>query len=393
MTNSQRMAAELAAIKIRLNAQGADKLDDEAHAALFLEHNALEIKRAEAEAEEQRQADAAFGPGHESQDTEELRALVGRANLEFADGFDNILNRRATDGAFAELQSHRGLPSHLLPLDTLREERASVTGLTDAPSQTELIRDLVFAAPIAEHMGWRIQTVPYGTPNFPVIGTGVAMSVVAAGSDVAQTTGTIAASALEPGRLTGQLQYKSTDAMRYRSLPSALRQHVARAWGSAADQLVLTDTANGLPQIAEPADPGATTTFAQYLAAFAGRVDGQYAPDIQQVRAIVGNETYGHLAGVVSGDVTALQALVSLMGRNLRVAARMVNPSSNDQQGYSVGMTGAPHGIVATWDGLEVVSDPYTNAAGGEVLVTVIGGAAIRMLRVGAYTRHRFQVA
>ena len=182
-------------------------------------------------------------------------------------------------------------------------------------------------------MGWRIETVPYGTPTFPVIGTGVAMSVAAAGADVGQTTGTIAAAALEPGRLSGQLQYKSTDAMRYRSLPQALRQHVSRAWASAADQRVLTDVVAGLPSIMEPADPAAATTFAGYLAAFAGRVDGQYAPDIQQVRAIVGNETYAHLAGVVSGDVSALQALVSLMGRNLRVAASIVNPAGDDQQG------------------------------------------------------------
>ena len=95
--------------------------------------------------------------------------------------------------------------------------------------------------------------------------------------------------------------------MRYRSLPQALRQHVSRAWASAADQRVLTDVANGLPSITQPDGPrGGNDVSPNISPAFAGRVDGQYAPDIQQVRAIVGNETYAHLAGVVSGDVTAL---------------------------------------------------------------------------------------
>ena len=40
-----------------------------------------------------------------------------------------------------------------------------------------------------------------------------------------------------------------------------------------------------------------------------------------------------------------------------------------------------------------MVVDPYTSSVKGEVVVTIIGMAALKILRADAFTRHRFQLA
>ena len=69
---------------------------------------------------------AEYGTGGDSE-SREVRRLIDKAGDDFGPGFDAIINGRHPSGAFAELQAERGLPSHLVPLDLLREQRDAVT--------------------------------------------------------------------------------------------------------------------------------------------------------------------------------------------------------------------------------------------------------------------------
>ena len=359
---------------------------------------ALETEKTAAEETERADLDARLAEIDADNDVSpELRQLIRRAQsgVEFGNAFAAVLAKTAPAGAVAELQQERGLPAHLLPMETIMlENRAAITGLTDAPQQEQGIRPYVFAAPIADFMGFQTVRVAYGTAAYPVFTTPAAPGEVAEGTAATETTAAIAADALSPSRVTDFVRYSTEDAARFANLGNAVQRHVRDAWTAAVDGLVLTNATRGLPSITEPNDPGGQTDFDDYVSAAVGRVDGRYADRRSDVRMLVGDDTYAHMATQfhTTSPVSALDAVEGRLG-GLRVGNGIAAPASNDQQAYSVGMRGGPHGVIPVWDGLQVISDPYTDAAKGEVIITVAGMANIRMLRSGAYKRHRFQLA
>ena len=322
----------------------------------------------------------------------ELRQLVHRAEGEFGQAFDRMVNHRNVDGAFAELQGHYGLPQHLIPVRLLQEQRASVTGLTDEPSAAQAMRPYIFPRSVASFMGFDMPTVPYGTPAFPVVTTPVTVHSPAAGADAAETTGVIGADALSPGRRQGSLRYNREQAAAFPQLAEGVRAHVQAAFASAIDQLALDGTA-GLGSISDPGDPGSQTTFDQYVAAFSP--DGRYSATLAEINCIVGSSTLAHMRGRYRAATAPNSAYQTLAGDGLqlRVASGIAAPASNDQAAYSVKGPTLGHGVIPVWDGVELVVDPYSSSVAGELTVTIVGMAAIKMLRTDAWTRHHFQLA
>ena len=268
MTDSQRLRLQINKLTLRMS---TETLTAEERKAAEVEHTDLLGKLVKAQEEESRIVDAAIG---DTTETAEVRQLVDRASSEFGTAFDSLINHRNVDGAFAELQAHYGLPQHLIPMRLLQEQRASITGLTDEPSAPQAMRPYIFPQSIAAYMGFDMPTVPYGTPAFPVITTPVSIHSPAAGADAAETTGVIGADALSPGRRQGSLRYNREQAAAFPQLSEGVQAHVQAALASAIDQLALDATA-GIGSITEPGDPGAATTFDQYISAF--NPDGRYA--------------------------------------------------------------------------------------------------------------------
>ena len=136
----------------------------------------------------------------------ELRGLIRRASdgAEFGAAFSALANKRnVPDGALSELQAERGLPGHLLPLDTLIESRAAITGLAGSPGQPQQFRPHVFPQGVAAFMGFDMPRVAYGTPAYPVFSTPVTLSEPGESAAAAETTGAIAADALGADPRTG----------------------------------------------------------------------------------------------------------------------------------------------------------------------------------------------
>ena len=122
---------------------------------------------------------------------------------------------------------------------------------------------------------------------------------------------------------------------------------------------------------------------------------GKYAGSPADVRMLIGSQTAAHAVTrykTNNSPTSSYQAMIDLLGGNLRVAAGIPAPAANDQAAFSVGGIGAPHAVSPQWQGVEVVVDPYTASVQGEVIVTIIGMAALKILRTDAYTRHRFQL-
>ena len=406
MLKSQALAIEINKLNIEINKLPFELRSDDPH--LELRRSERETKQKELMDLQQRQGqaleseaakvDADFSA--QPAESAELRQLIDRARSgsEFGAAFDAVVNKRHVPaGAVSELQEERGLPGHLLPLDLIMEQRASITGLTDSPSQPQAFRPYVFPASVGAFMGFEFPRVAYGTPSFPVLTTPVTVHTPAEGSDATETTGVIAADALTPQRTQGSLRYSREDAARFAMLGDAVRSHVSEAYASAVDQRCLTDTTSGLLSITQPNDPGSQTGFDDYIGALVGKIDGQYGRVPMDVRMIVGTKTAEHMVvryKTNTAPTSAYRAMLDLVGNEgLRVAHGIPAPVSSDQAAFSVGMVGAPHAVAPQWDGLEVLADPYSSSVKGEIAVTIVGHSALKILRTDAYTRHRFQLA
>ena len=394
MTESQRLQIRMSQTRQQANDADISEADRE---SLVVALSDLETQYRTALAAETGQIDEDFSGG--AAESSEFRSLIQRATggAEFGAAFAAIAaGRNLAGGAvMAELQAHRGLPGHLLPLDVVMEHRAAITGLSGSPAQAQAFAPYVFPSRVAQFMGWGFPRVAYGTPSYPVVTTPVQLSTPGEGNDAAETTGVIAADALTPQRTQGSLRYSREDAARFAGLGDAVRAHVSAAYASAVDQRCLTDTTSGLLSISEPIDPASETGFDDYIGTLIP--DGQYSAVPGDVRMIIGAMTAAHAVAEYktnNSPISAYRSMLDLVGNDgLRVAHGIPAPSANDQAAFSVGIVGGPHALAPLWDGLEVLVDPYTSSVKGEVTVTILGHTALKILRAGAYTRHRFQLA
>ena len=161
-------------------------------------------------------------------------------------------------------------------------------------------------------MAFDFPRVSYGTPSFPVVTTPVTIHTPDEGADADETTGVIAAEALEPQRVQGALRYSREDAARFAALGDAVMRHVRAAYAAAVDGRCLTDTTAGLLSITEPADPGAEADFDDYIGVMIP--DGRYSTNPSDVHLLVGNETAAHMAAEYKTNNSPTSAYAALLG-------------------------------------------------------------------------------
>ena len=98
----------------------------------------------------------------------ELSHLVASANVGAI--LDSALDRRAIDGATADLQQHYNLAANQVPLDLLSgpvETRAITTAPTNVGQEQQAIVPAVFPTSAAEFLGISTPRVPVGRGGLP----------------------------------------------------------------------------------------------------------------------------------------------------------------------------------------------------------------------------------
>ena len=94
-----------------------------------------ELKALEGEYRDAERAESKATEGFEPSESHEVRELVHRAEGEFRDRLRQDRSIIGTSMAHSlSCKVFYNLPQHLIPLRLLREDRASITGLTDEPS-------------------------------------------------------------------------------------------------------------------------------------------------------------------------------------------------------------------------------------------------------------------
>ena len=413
MKKSVKLQIEMSEKREKLNALlGKDELTDDERAEMdVLTKRAQEIEIelraalvADGEAEER--ARAAFDGTPATPATPEARELERiTAAASVADIVASAVAHRATEGATAELQTHLGIGGDQVPLELL-EVRASTVVTpgpdTGEPNQQQFI-PAVFPAGLAAFLGIAQPTVGAGQASYHVLSTNLTASVPAAGADGANSAGAFTSAVLEPQRVQGSFVLRREDKARLGpQLEAALRENLGMVLSTKLDQELLSGTGGLMldATIAAPAVPAAVATYGDFVSAVANQVDGLYADNVAAVRLLVGPSAYrlalatyraGTALAPTSGDESALERVQSLSG-GVRATSHVPAIVDKKEQALAVRATGLTHFVQPVWQGPMLIVDEVTRADSGEIVLTIVGLFAQKLVRAAGFARVSFKV-
>ena len=431
MTRLQRISAELGERRRRLlDIEGVDgnvPADRKAEAeGLRTQINDLQgqwdtEQRTEGDAEARALGMIGNGDGEAA----EVRALRSRVNL--ADYLSPASAGAALAGAAAEFNQALGVPMAAAdggvavpwpallgaehePARGVRNPRAAFTdtGDHDGPQVDRPILQRLFGAGILDQLGVRIDAVPTGRSEWPIITAGTTVGAVAEGT--AATAAVAAAftiAALKPKKLTGRFEYTHEMAASVPALESALRRDLADSITAAMSTAIITGDGTGAnvrgfdTAITAPGDAAAVAAYSDYAGLHAAAVDGIHAATEREVRSVIGVDVYVHAAAQYqsgSGE-SGSEALAR------RSAGCMASPFVGTATGagqhkknylHAAGMNGGGimrgDSVAAVWPTLSLIRDLYSKASQGVVLTWVSLWDCFAALRPGAYKRIAFDI-
>ena len=388
LLNLTDLSAEQRAERERLTTR-LQAIEPELRAVLVAEAADDEAIKAEVDDDPNREDD-------ETPEAVEMRALIKRSNMGAV--MKASLEHRATTGAEAELQKHFRLDTNQIPLAMLRQEHRAVTPApANVGTNQAAIIPGVFPQSAAAFLGVDLPTVAVGEAVYPVLTKNAEVKTPAENADAADTTGSFSAEVLSPARLQAAFFYSREDRARFAGMDAALRMNLSDALSDGLDRQILVGTKGLLTGTNLPNhNVSAVTSYALYRSQLAyGRVDGTYASSVGDVRVLAGSETYAHASGMFrsnnAGDRAALEDLMAVTG-GVRVSAHVPDAASNKQN--AIVRLGMRRDMVAPiWEGVTLIFDEVTKAAGGQIVLTAVMLYAVQILRADGFYKQQTQHA
>ena len=417
MTDAQKRLRELLAQQSRERQRMAelaatDELTDETRAELDgLEKSTPDLER---QLRAARQVAEAEGTAEVRETTEtgedrELREL--RSKVKLSGYVSAAIEQRSADGAEAEYNAARSIAGNRFPLELLApplEQRAA----TDADTTTTPRRwlDRLFAGTAAEHLGITMESVPAGVASYPITTAGASAAqrqrVTDAAADAAWTIGV---TEMKPKRNAVRLLFSIEDAARIPGLESALTRDLRMALMEGIDRAIFLGDAGASGNDADIVGLQSAviteTTIKQAdkikgpetLSAFTGQVDGIHANGLADLRVVTSvgawrlwEQTIINLA--TSSNNQTLAAFLRMAGLSWMSRGEIDTNTSNGDFGAFIGrgrgIEGA--GVAAVWEAAELIRDPYSGAAKGEVALTLSYLWDFAMPRASNFARIKF---
>lgn len=433
MTTIQKLAIRLSEIRSKLNElSGLDELTDEQRNELDSLTSEYQQKEAQhraaivAEADEQRAAEGAFGNG--DGEPAEVRGLLDRVTI--ADYLNPAAAGIGLAGAAVELAGALKLPAAgagggiAIPWRVLAgdvpearqapESRAfTTTSQNDGPTGQRPILQRLFGPGIMDTLGVRMDSVPVGMSEWPLVATGVSPAQAKEGTAAADAVAmTFNFATLKPKRLTGKYEYTHEAAASVSDLEQEIRRDLAGAVKSSMSSQIITSEAptnqnphrilggGFLTKLGVPDDAGATATYADYAGSHASGIDGIHAETEREVSSVIGVDVYKHAATVYqtgsgeSGSEALMRRSMACRASSYITAAPNTGQAKNNIYHLSGPNGGAMRGdsIAAMWPTLEVIRDIYSQASQGVVLTWVTLWDASVAFRSAAYQRVAFKI-
>ena len=287
----------------------------------------------------------------------------------------------------------------------IREDRAFTTsGNNDGSNVQRPILQRLFGPGIMDALGVRIDSVPVGRSEWPLITSGTTVGQVKEGTAAgAAVAAGFSFASLKPKRLTGRFEYSHELAAAVADIDQGLRRDVADdARSQMSDAIINGMTPSGTePQRIEGliTEIGAATDLSssEADAAAYGRlhslaVDGIHAEMETEVMSVIGDESYQHASGVyIAGSGRSGSQL--LKERSGGCYASTYIPAKTSMKQSAILHAAGPNGggmmrgdsVAAMWPVLEIIRDIYSKASQGVVLTYVALWDAKVALRAGAY--------
>ena len=379
MTDDQRLLKAAADARKELRALA---LSDDATAAQIAEATAkvdnLEARAAALPAEEGPAPDSATLEDGEGR---EIRKLAGKARV--GAFVAAALTGQPVRGASAEYASALGMDGRL-PLALLEPEGREVRAVTPGPSNetvttTRPTVPYAFERTDAAALGVMMPTVAPGEAHFPALTTAPPAGPKAEDAAADATAAAFTLTKRTPTRITGQFVIRLEDIALFPAMEGDLRRSIGRAIADSLDRQIINGDGSspnltGLFSVAtDVSAAGSVETFATGVSRIAALVDGTHANGWGDIRLLIGSDTFGLYAGLFqsNGDVSLFDYLAVKLGA-VRVSNKGPAKASNAQKGLALlGAQGQPV-KVPVWSGMELISDPYTNAAKGQRIVTAV---------------------
>ena len=416
MTTSQKITLRISEVRERLNTISGENFTEEIRAEgekLRKEFSDLEARHRAAIIAEN---EAVPPVDRDNSEGAEIRSLIGKAKLSryvleawgqnpLKDSSPEselrsaMLGEKASPGRFpwAALAG----PEALEP--EKRTDVATALGSLNFPNrQTQIIRR-VFAASAAQFLGVSMPTVPVGTTAYPLLTAGATAVNVERGTAQNAVAATFSSSVLTPTRITARYLFSVEDAAQLDGMDDSLRSDLSSAVSDAVDSQSINgngtapNVAGILSTITAPTTPTDIFTWADAVKSVTGAVDGKYAATAGDVGLLVPSDLYPELSTktATSGVLrTALEYLADLS--SVRVSGNLpIAPTSGADQDVSTAIVArrlATGAVAPIWEGVEIVRDPYSAAASGQVALTIISLWNFLVVREDSFVLRKFKL-
>ena len=348
----------------------------------------------ETEESEQRAAGAAARAPEGDAEMRERAEL--RNKVRFGSYIAAAIEQRSADGAEAEFNAALGIAGNRFPLELLappeqRAASAETCATTDVDTMTTPRRWLnrLFAGTAAMRLGITMESVPTGSASYPVTTAGASAAQRARSTDsAADAAWTIGVTEMKPKRNAVRLLFSIEDAARIPGLASALTRDLRMALTEGVDRAIFlgdataTGTDADVTGLQTAAITEATITQTNKvlgpgtLAAFTGLVDGIHAMglnDLNVVASVGGWRLWENTIINATADNMTLAAFLRMAGLSWSARGEIETATLNGDfgafVGRAMGIDGA--GVSAVWEAGELIRDPYSGAAKGEVALTL----------------------
>ena len=436
MTTSQELSIKISAIGGEINVLAAKEPLAEGEAAKLDELRAKFSEKGSqfraaltVEAEDESRALGLFGDGDGDGESAERRALLRSSTV--ASYLTAAAAGLGLSGAPAELNAALEVPiagaggGPVVPwvlLENRQALRPHGNGEQRAFTTTASLAGSVIQKPILQRLfgdgdslmaslGVRIEAVPAGRSEFPLLATGVAPANVAEGTAAADAVAaTFSTQTLKPKRLTGKYEFSHEQAAQVSGIEEALRRDLAGAVRSKMSALVMngdegtnSHEPNGfLTKLTIPTTPTVEASFADHSSLASTVVDGIHASMESEVSIVLGVESYKHSAKIYQTSGSGESASEALKRRARSVlASSFVPASASDIQSGNLLHAGGANGgenrgdsVAAVWGGgPEIIRDPYSSASIGVSLTWITLWDFEAAFRSAAYKRISFLLA
>ena len=406
MTNAQKRLRELRNRQSTERGRMAElamleELTDETRAELdTIERGTPDLERqlraatSAVEDEEREQREAGAAGARPEGDTEDRERLELRRKVTLQRYVAAAIEKRSADGAEGEYLEALDIPAlgrsggTAFPLSLLApEEDRAVTGV-DTTTTPRRWLDRLFAGTAAERLGVTMESVGAGVASYPVTTAGATAAQRAKNEAAADAAWTISVSELKPFRNAVRLTFNLEDVARVPGLESALTRDLRMALREGVDRAIFLGDSGSAGNAADITGfSTAAVTEVEItqankilgpgtLAAFVGMIDGIHANglgDLNVVAAVGAWRLWESTVINATADNMTLGAFLRTAGLSWSSRGELETATDDGDFGAFVGRRMGIEGaaVAPVWDAGELIRDPYSGAARGEVALTL----------------------